>query len=81
MRYRGLVEACSRIYVDGVLHLVRRPRRLAWNGARGLVLSSRREKKAAIGSECQAPEERGEGFVVVHVGVPYRKTHRSIETW
>lgn len=63
MRRRRLVDASSRVDVHRVGDLVRglAVRRQILR----LILSCGREQKAAVRSEGQPPEERGEGLVCV----------------
>lgn len=64
-----LIEACPRVDVNSVDDLVRGFRRVWCRQMRRLVLAGGREQQASIGGERQSPEERGEGFVRVNVGI------------
>lgn len=50
-----LIEACSRVDVDGIDHIVRVFSSIGGMGC--FVLSSRSEQQAPIRSKCQPPEK------------------------
>lgn len=65
----GLVDPASRVDVDGVDYLVRRPMAFVLSGMRDGVLPSWSKQEASILSESQPPEERGKGLIGVYIRV------------